>query len=509
MPGLSITRRQEALYMQHRQQGHTQAVAAAKAGISERSGRRIEKAEHSSRKPRHWRTRKDPLAEVWENELVPLLEREPDLTGLTLLEHLDDNYPGRFPQSLLRTLQRRVQQWRALHGPGQAVIFRQQAQPGRLGLSDFSHPNDTVTIAGEAFPHLLYQFRLAYSGWRSVLVVRGGESYAALSSGLQRALLQAGGAPEEHRTDSLTAARNNQVNRWNDNYQSLCDHYGLRPSTNNRGVSHENGAIECAHGSLKRRLGQALKLRGNHEFESAEAYQAFIDRVVERLNRRVRACFDEERRELRPLPQDKVADFAELGVRVTRSATIEVRRVVYTVPSRLIGQRLRIHLHHDRLEAYVGGEEAFRCGRVYPSKGQDRARAVDYRHIIHALAAKPQAFRYSQLRDDLLPNAAYRRLWVLADAQFEPRRACRWIVGILRLAADHDIEAELSDRLFEDYRRRNTLPALEDLQAGYRPQHSRQQQALLTETVRQHNPADYDSLLPSMTGGGTVEVRCG
>ncbi len=337
--------------MQHRKQGHTQSVSAAKAGISERSGRRTEKAGRRSRKPRHWRTRKDPLAEVWESELVPLLEREPDLTGTTLLEYLDDNYPGRFQQSLLRTLQRRVQRWRALHGPDQDVIFRQQAQPGLMGLSDFSHPNDSIIIAGEPFCHLLYQFRLAYSGWRSVLVVRGGESYAALACGLQRALHQAGGAPLEHRTDSLSAARNNPVNRWNDSYQSLCDHYGLRPSTNNPGLSHENGAIECAHGSLKRRLGQALKLRGSREFKCVADYQTFIDRVVERLNRRVQARFTEEYPNLRPLPLDRVADFAELTVKVTRSATIEVRRVVYTVPSRLIGQRLRIHLHHDRLEA--------------------------------------------------------------------------------------------------------------------------------------------------------------
>jgi hypothetical protein len=481
--------------MQHRKQGHTQAVAAAKAGVSERSARRIDKAERSPRKPRHWRTREDPLAEVWNSELVPLLEREPSLTGLTLLEYLDDNYPGRFQQSHLRTLQRRVQRWRALHGPEQEVIFRQKAVPGRQGLSDFTHPNDAITVAGEPFPHLLYQFRLAYSGWRSVTVVRGGESYAALSSGLQRALRQAGGVPEEHRTDSLSAARNNQVNRWTDQYQGLCDHYGLRPTTNNLGQSHENGAVECAHGSLKRRLRQALKLRGSSDFASLEDYQGFVDTVARRLNRRVKARFIEEQASLRSLPEDGVADFAELSVKVTRSATIEVRHVLYTVPSRLVGQRLRIHLYHDHLEAFAGGEPAFQCQRIYPAKGQSRARAVDYRHVIHALAAKPQAFRYSQLRDDLLPNNAYRKLWALADAQFEAHTACRWIVGLLRLAADHDIEDTLSEQLLEHYSRHQRLPELDSVRAGYRPRHSEAQQAALTETVRQHAVADYDRLL--------------
>lgn len=492
--------------MQHRKQGHTQPIAAAKAGISERSGRRIEKTERSPRKPRHWRTRKDPLADVWDSELVPLLEREPSLTGTTLLEYLDDNYPGRFQQSLLRTLQRRVQRWCALHGPEQEVIFRQQAVPGRQGLSDFTHPNDAITVAGEAFPHLLYQFRLAYSGWRSVTVVRGGESYAALSSGLQRALRHAGGTPEEHRTDSLSAARNNRVNRWTDQYQCLCDHYGLRPTTNNLGQSHENGAIECAHGSLKRRINQALKLRGSNDFSSLEDYQSFVDAVADHLNRRVKARFAEEQASLRPLPEDGVADFAELSVKVTRTSTIEVRNVVYTVPSRLVGQRLRVHLYHDHLEAYVGGERAFQRTRVYPPKGQSRARAVDYRHVIHALASKPQAFRHSQLRDDLLPSDAYRKLWALADAQFEAHPACRWIVGILRLAADHDIEERLSEQLLEHYGRHQRLPDLDTVRTDYRPQHSEAQQAALTETVRQHAVADYDRLLSSHTGSERAQA---
>lgn len=492
--------------MQHRKQGHSQAIAAAKTGISERSGRRIEKSERSPPKPRHWRTRADPLEEVWDSELVPLLEREPSLTGTTLLEYLDDNYPGRFQQSHLRTLQRRAQQWRTLHGPEQDVIFRQQAVPGRQGLSDFTHPSDAITVAGEPFPHLLYQFRLAYSGWRSVTVVRGGESYAALSTGLQRALRHAGGVPEEHRTDSLSAARNNQVNRWTDQYQGLCDHYGLRPTTNNLGQSHENGAVECAHGSLKRRISQTLKLRGSKDFASLEAYQAFVDTVVERLNRRVKVRFAEEQSSLRPLPRDGAADFAELSVKVTRSATIEVRHVLYTVPSRLVGQRLRIHLYHDRLEAYAGGKPVFRRERIYPPKGQSRARAVDYRHVIHALAAKPQAFRYSQLRDDLLPNDAYRRLWALADAQFEAHSACRWIVGILRLAADHDSEARLSEQLLGHYSRHQRLPDLDSVRTGYRPQYSEAQQAALTETVRQHAVADYDRLLSRHTGGERSQV---
>ena len=74
-------------------------------------------------------------------------------------------------------------------GPDKVVIFRQSVPAGQQGLSDFSHPNTEITIQGEVFTHLLYQFRFAYSGWRYVQIILGGESYSALADGLQSALI--------------------------------------------------------------------------------------------------------------------------------------------------------------------------------------------------------------------------------------------------------------------------------------------------------------------------------
>ena len=108
MSGQHITQRQENIYMKHRQTGSTQELSSAKAGVSIRSGRRIEKGERSDKTIRHWKTRKDPLEAVWESELVPLLANEPELTGISLWDHLDDQYPGQYPETLLRTLQRRI-----------------------------------------------------------------------------------------------------------------------------------------------------------------------------------------------------------------------------------------------------------------------------------------------------------------------------------------------------------------------------------------------------------------
>ena len=151
MSGQHITQRQENCYMKHRQSGLSQELSASKAGISVRTGRRIEKGERSDPTQRHWRTRQDPFEAVWDNELAPLLELEPTLTGLTLWEYLEEQYPGIYPYSLLRTLQRRVKHWHATSGPDKAVIFRQSVPAGQQGLSDFSHPESKITLSGKPF----------------------------------------------------------------------------------------------------------------------------------------------------------------------------------------------------------------------------------------------------------------------------------------------------------------------------------------------------------------------
>ncbi len=255
MPGKRITDHQVHKYKQYRKQ-LGQVAAAAKSGISERSARRIDRVEHlpSQRPPRGWRTREDPLSAVWETEVVPLLRTDAALNAVTLLEELQRRYPGEYGSNVLRTLQRRVRQWRAVHGAEREVYFAQEHPPGRLGLSDFTVADDLqIRIGNTAFPHRLYQFALAHSGWRHATVIVGGESFMAVSIGVQAALWRLGGVPEEHRTDSLSAAFNNlaEQQELTRRYDDLCRHYGMRASRCNPGQSHENGAIESRHDSLK------------------------------------------------------------------------------------------------------------------------------------------------------------------------------------------------------------------------------------------------------------------
>jgi len=157
MPGKRITDHQVHKYKQHRNK-LSQVASAAKAGISERSARRIEDAQSlpSQRPERNWRTREDPLSAVWDSEVIPLLQTDARLNAVTLLEELQRRYPGQWDTSVLRTLQRRIRLWRAKFGVEREVYFAQEHPPGRQGISDFTVADElNVEIAGVVFTHRL------------------------------------------------------------------------------------------------------------------------------------------------------------------------------------------------------------------------------------------------------------------------------------------------------------------------------------------------------------------
>jgi hypothetical protein len=184
------------------------AVAAAKAAISVASAYRIEddrRLPSQTQVPRG-RRRADPLAEAFDTEVVPMLRASPQLRPVAVFEELRRRHPE-LAYGVRRALERRIRAWRVQHGPEREVIFRQVHEPGRMGLSDFTEMGDLpVEVAGSLLDHRLYHFRLACSGFEHAHVILGGESYVALAEGLQNALWALGGAPREHRSDSLSAA---------------------------------------------------------------------------------------------------------------------------------------------------------------------------------------------------------------------------------------------------------------------------------------------------------------
>ena len=472
MPGHHISDQQVFLFMTQRRQ-HTQAIAATKAGISERSARRIEndpRLPSQKKRERHWRTRADPLELVWPR-VEELLKIE-GIISVTIFETVQDEFGEEaVPDSVRRTLERRISRWRALNGGEKEIFFPQRHEIGRQGLSDFTVCDELrVTIAGERFDHRLFHFCLASSGWEHAAVVLGGESFSALSEHLQDALWKLGGVPAEHRSDSLSAAyKNLDADAQRDftrSYEDLCRHYGMCATRNNRGVAHENGSIESPNGHLKRRLDQALRRRGSRDFASIEDYRRFVEEEVAKQNRRRAALVDEERRVLKALPPRRTTDFTLISADVTRNGTVSLDRVTYSVPSRLVGRRLHAHLD-DRIELFCGPDKVMTTTRVRV-KHPDRGHSVDFRHFIGNLRRKPGALRYLVYRDALFPTHAYLRAWQALDAAIDARQACRDMVALLDIAANGNCIDALGQRI-EAALDANKLPDIAKLKGEFLP----------------------------------------
>ncbi len=482
-------------------------VAAAKASISAATAYRFEL---DRRVPSHQgqtrgRRRPDPLADFFDIEIVPMLKAAPGLRAVAIFEEMPRRHPD-LSAGVRRTLERRIRSWRALHGADQEVIFRQVHQPGRMGLSDFTDMADLgVTIVGERLEHRLYHFRLVYSGFEPAHVIPRGESYVALAEGLQNALWALGGSPLEHRSDSLSAAFRNLAKDAREDltrrYDALCAHYGMQPTRNNRGVAHENGSIESSHGHLKKAVMDALLMRGVNDFDDLASYRCFIDEIVSRKNARCAKRIEAERTALQQLPGQRTCDHEETIVIVTSSGGFMLKKVFYTVPSRLIGHRLRVRLYDDRLDLLIGGTPLMTLTRGRADATGKHAHVVDYRHVIHALRRKPMALLGLAYRDQLFPRDAYRQTFDRLLERLPEKSACRLMVSLLALAHERGCEAELATLLAADLAA-GQLPDLAALRERFAPD-----PAALPEVVVHLTPLiAYEDLLGNDTGPGWGEA---
>lgn len=422
-----------------RMEGRTQEASAAAAGMSVRSARKWEHGPYPShrRRARTWRTREDPFGGLFESEVAPLLAADSEgvLEATTILGELNRRHPEQFRLSQLRTLQRRVRQWRALNGPDKEVFFPQEHPPGREAAYDFTNCDGLgVTIAGVPFNHLLFELTLSFSGWRWPMVALS-ESFEALALGVQGALWQLGGAVEVLRSDNLSAATHELPmsggRALTQRYRALLEHYGMRSTRIFPRKAHENGVVEQAHRRTKSILAQMLVLRGSRDFQSVEDYQRWVRAVIEREhNALLGEKLAEERGRLHLLPAMALPAYTALIVTVRRWSTIRVVKHNYSVPARLIGERVRVLLHHDRLEVYFAGHLVERLPRI---RGQ-RAARIDYHHVIWSLVKKPGAFARYRWREELFPTLVFRRA---CDAlrSFHDERAGAEYVRILYMAA--------------------------------------------------------------------------
>jgi hypothetical protein len=284
----------------------TQEIAASKAGMDVKTARkylRTRRLPSETRPERHWRTRPDLFETVWPG-IQEQLRSNPGLEAKTVFAALQRQYPEQFADGQLRTLQRKVKNWRATEGPAQEVYFAQEHRPGELCASDFTHMTDMgITIDGQSFSHMLYHFVLTCSNWEAGTICYS-ESFASLSEGLQHALWELGGVPSFHRTDRMTAAVNNLTEsaEFQRNYQALLRHYGMEGQRIQTGQPNENGDIEQRHYRYKKALEQSLLLRDSRDFSTLEEYSAFLAKLFEQLNSGHKQRLAEDMDMLRPLP---------------------------------------------------------------------------------------------------------------------------------------------------------------------------------------------------------------
>ncbi len=164
----------------------------------------------------------------------------------------------------------------------------------------------------------------------------------------------------------------------------------------------------------------------------------------------------------------RTCDFTPAAVTVTTSGTVRIRGVLYSVPSRLVGCRLKAQIYDDRIVCYLGTSEVVTLSRLRAAGHNDRPRQIDYRHVIGSLVRKPQAFRRYLFQKDMFPAPAFQAAWRVIDQALDPRQACRVYVGLLHLAAQYDCEAELA-RALETTLAKNQVPDLDQLRDRFIP----------------------------------------
>ena len=447
---MTCTDAQVRLIMRERRKGRTQEQAAAKANINSR--KTVAKYEQAGKlpselkKPRNYRTRKDPFEKDWA-EVEQMLVTAPELEATALFEWLCREKAGKYQEGQLRTFQRRVSEWRALNQEKVAVL-EQIHQPGEVLQTDGTWLTELgVTIQGEAFKHILIHCVLPYSNWEWGVIAQS-ESQLALQRGLQSTLFRLGYVPRYHQTDNSSAATY-QVRHGPDGerdytpgYLALLDHFGLEPRTIRVGCPEQNGDIEASNGGLKRALTQHLLLRGSRDFASLEAYEQFIETVLEQRNQSRQKRLNEELAVMQPLTAQPLGSYQEVRVKVTRASIIRVQNNVYSVLTGLIGRQVTVRLYEWHLEVYLGQKQVESMPRLVGQKKQQ----INYRHLIGTLLRKPGGFRNYRYREALFPSLVFRQAWDQLKRWYSPRKADLIYLRLLRLATRH-LECEVTTAL--------------------------------------------------------------
>jgi len=472
---------------------YTQEIAAVKEGMDVKTARKYihnETLPSDMTAPHIWKTRTDIFTGHWD-EIIKLLNTSPRLQGKTLMAYLIRKYPGHYQKKHLRTLQRRIRNWRAEYGASEPVIFRQDIKPGKQSQSDYTCMNAlNITINSQLFKHLLFHFMLPYSRWESVYLCFS-ESFDTLVCGYEKAVWELGCVAQEHRTDNLTAATQAMGGQreFTERWQQFMAHYTVTPTTNNPGVSHENGSVEKSHDTLKNAIEQELMLRGSTDFLTQKEYMAFVYKIVVNRNAERQDRLLTEMSDLLELPDKKWHSPIVMRARVSSGSVIQILDVPYTVPSRLIHYTLKVYVYPDEIILFYGNKKL----QTMPKVAAQSLAGINYRHIIDGLIRKPAAFANYRYHEALFPRSCFRKAYdILRDKA--PANADKHYLKLLQMAKLHS-EQEVTEAL-ELLLEKHQIPipeAVKSLLDAYAKQR-------LQVYIHQPDVAEYDDLLSSTYG---------
>lgn len=429
-------------------------VAAARAGMHRNTAHKwlsTESLPSETGEPRGWLTREDPFADVWP-DVQAMLEDDSLLEAKTIFEQLKAKEPEKFQEGQLRTLQRKVKIWRAESGPEKELFFPQEHVPGEIAQTDFTRMAKLeITLSAASFPHMLCHTTLPYSNWSWGTPCQS-ESMAALKQGIQENFSRLGRLPKRHQMDNSTAATHHiqeSKRPFNKDYLELMEHMGMKPQSIGIGKKEQNGDVEAQNGALKRHLDQQLRVRGSRDFDDEDAYYAWLCRIFEKRNRSRSRRLEEELVVMRRYEVRRLPEFSEHDLRVGESGTIRIKSAVYSLPSRLKGEKVRLRVFDNRVDVYYAQKLQLSLERVH-GKG---AANINYRHLIGPLLRKSGAFRLYRYRDSLFPSQEFRDAFDSLDAVLPTRQADIEYLRILSLAAEtreDEVEQALIQAKTED-----------------------------------------------------------
>lgn len=428
----------KCLFKHYGQTGNIE-LSAMKSGMSRKTG---SKYIHTKKFPdeflltRDWRTREDPLKNIWDYAEAFLVD-SPELEAKALLEHLIEKFPDQVDDSHLRTFQRRIKNWRIREGKNQEVFFDQDRQPGECMQMDWTDMNKlNVMVDGIHYLHKLCHLVLPYSNYEGA-VRSCSESILSIKKGLKHFLYSLNATPAVLQIDNSSAAthrikKDGAKREFNDELIKIAEYYGFSLRTTNIDCPNENGDVESLNGHIKKRIHQALLLRRSTEFESMEKYDCFLQTVFSKANKNRIKKLQEEIQVMNGIPAQPLPEYQEMYVSVRCSSTVHIKKVTYSIPSRLIGTSLKAMIYEEIIRLYNGADLVHEMPRVLGDRGQ----IINYRHVIHSLIRKPGAFKNYKFKEAMYPTDNFRLAYDRFISINGERVGCMEYLRTLKLASE-------------------------------------------------------------------------